>query len=81
MLLIYSKNADEHVKHMELVFSILRKHELYANRKKCNFARSKIEYLGHAISGEGVEVDPKKIKFIADWPKSTTSGKSRDSLD
>ena len=27
-MLIYSKNADEHVKHMELVFSILRKHEL-----------------------------------------------------
>ncbi|KAL0550402.1 hypothetical protein IC582_014912 [Cucumis melo] len=70
-ILIYSKNVDEHVNHMELVFSTLRKHELYANRKKCSFAQSKVEYLGHVISGEGAEVDLEKIKSIVEWPKPT----------
>ena len=70
-ILIYSENANEHVNHIGLILSILRKHEQYANRKKCSFSQSKIEYLGHVISGEGVEVDPEKIKSIADWPKPT----------
>ena len=32
---------------------------------------SKVEYLGHVVFGEGVEVDPEKIKSIAEWPKPT----------
>jgi hypothetical protein len=27
-----------------------------------------VHYLGHAISEEGVAVDPNKIKSIMDWP-------------
>ena len=37
-ILIYSKDEKEHVDHMEKVFVTLRKHALYANKKKCNFA-------------------------------------------
>ncbi|KAA0067574.1 Ty3/gypsy retrotransposon protein [Cucumis melo var. makuwa] len=70
-ILIYSKNEADHVLHMGKVLSILRQHELYANQKKCNFAQKKIEYLGHVISGEGVAVDPEKIKAITNWPQPT----------
>ncbi|KAA0055970.1 Ty3/gypsy retrotransposon protein [Cucumis melo var. makuwa] len=31
----------------------------------------RIEYLGHVISGEGVEVDPEKIQSIAEWSSPT----------
>ncbi|KAA0032164.1 transposon Tf2-1 polyprotein isoform X1 [Cucumis melo var. makuwa] len=41
------------------------------NGATCNFGQKKIEYLGHIISGEGVEVDSKKIKAVADWPCPT----------
>ncbi|KAA0042199.1 Transposon Tf2-6 polyprotein [Cucumis melo var. makuwa] len=64
-ILIYSKKAADHIEHMRKVLSILREHELYANMKNCSFAQQKVEYLGHIISGEGVEVDPEKIKSIA----------------
>ncbi|TYK14861.1 Ty3/gypsy retrotransposon protein [Cucumis melo var. makuwa] len=65
-ILIYSKNEKDHVEHIEKVFLTLRRHALFANKKKCNFGQQKIEYLGHVISGEGVEVDSEKIKAVAD---------------
>ncbi|TYK11209.1 Transposon Tf2-6 polyprotein [Cucumis melo var. makuwa] len=70
-ILIYSKNEKDHVEHIEKVFLTLRRHALFANKKKCNFGQKKIEYLGHIISGEGVEVDSEKIKAVADWPCPT----------
>ncbi|KAH9292728.1 hypothetical protein KI387_042085, partial [Taxus chinensis] len=33
---------------------------------------SEIQYLGHIISGEGIAVDPSKIRAIMDWPAPTT---------
>ncbi|KAA0060678.1 putative retroelement pol polyprotein [Cucumis melo var. makuwa] len=70
-ILIYSKNEKDHTEHIEKVFLALRKHSLFANKKKCNFGQKKVEYLGHIISGEGVEVDSEKIKAVADCPCPT----------
>ncbi|KAL0535737.1 hypothetical protein IC582_030078 [Cucumis melo] len=70
-ILVYSRSEEEHVLHMKKVLSVLRPHELYANQKKCHFAQRKIEYLGHVISGEGVTVDPEKIRSISNWPQPT----------
>ncbi|TYK29765.1 putative mitochondrial protein [Cucumis melo var. makuwa] len=50
---------------------MLREHELYENKKKCSFAKSRVEYLGHVISRKGVEVDPEKIRSIVEWPSPT----------
>lgn len=58
------------MQHLKLVLEVLRKNELYAN-KKCNFARAQVEYLEHIISGEGVEVDLEKIRAIKEWPVPT----------
>ncbi|KAA0043034.1 Retrotransposable element Tf2 [Cucumis melo var. makuwa] len=62
------RSIEEHLEHLEEVLKILRENELYANRKKCSFAKPKVEYLGHIISEQGVEVDSKKIKSVAEWP-------------
>ncbi|KAA0048104.1 reverse transcriptase [Cucumis melo var. makuwa] len=78
--LIYCRNMKDHLKHIEIVFLVLRKHELFANRKKCSFGLARVEYLGHLISNKGVEVDPKKIKAIADWPKPTNVRETRGFL-
>ncbi|GJW08422.1 retrovirus-related pol polyprotein from transposon 297 family protein [Tanacetum coccineum] len=43
-------------------------HSLYANKKKCLFGQEQIEYLGHIVSGKGVEVDPSKILAMLEWP-------------
>ncbi|KAI3714972.1 hypothetical protein L6452_21935 [Arctium lappa] len=59
-ILVYSKSLDEHKNHLRMVFEVLSRNRLYANRKKCEFNRYRLGYLGHVISSEGVEVDDTK---------------------
>ena len=62
---------DENLQPLEWVLEVLRENKLYANMHKCRFAKMKVEYLGHIISGKGVEVDPEKIRSIKEWPVPT----------
>ena len=70
-ILIYSPTLEEHVKHVKEVMSILRQYQLYAKMSKCSFAQLQVEYLGHIISAEGVQADPKKIECMENWPNPT----------
>lgn len=76
-ILIYNKDLETHMQHMKLVLEVLRKNELYANKKKCSFARARVEYLGQIIFGQGVEVDPEKIRTIKEGPTPTNVRKVR----
>ena len=68
-ILVYSVDIDEHMKHLGMVFAILRDHELFANRSKCVIAHSQVQYLGHLISSRGVEADEDKIRSMVNWPR------------
>lgn len=45
-ILIYSRSVEDHMLHLHEVLTLLRKHELYANAKKCWFYRLESKYLG-----------------------------------
>ena len=51
-----------------MVLSILDKDSLYANESKFDFGLTKLLYLRHIISVDGVRVDLKKVRAIIDWP-------------
>ena len=70
-ILVYIKEWEEHMEQLKGVLEVLRKQQLYANKEKCNFGQRSIEYLGHVISKQGVEVDPNKVKSVLDWPVPT----------
>src|SRR6185369_977033 len=59
-ILIYSKNEEDHAKHMHIVLQRLRDHQLYAKFSKCEFWLDSVKFLGHTISSEGIAVDPSK---------------------
>lgn len=67
-ILIYSKTLEEHVKHLRKALEKLKRHQLYAKLSKCCFATTKVDYLGHIISADGIATDPTKIQAVVDWP-------------
>lgn len=63
-ILIYSMSIEEHVEHLRTVFLTMQQHNLLAKKSKCAFGTSRVEYLGHFISREGVSTDSSKINAI-----------------
>jgi hypothetical protein len=67
-ILIYSPDLATHQEHLRQVFEILRREKLYCKKSKCEFLKTSVEYLGHVISDQGIQVDPKKVESIVNWP-------------
>ena len=65
-ILIYSKNKEDHAKHLRIVLQRLRDHKLYAKFSKCEFWLDSVKFLGHTISSEGIAVDPSKVQEVID---------------
>ncbi|GFW58695.1 retrovirus-related Pol polyprotein from transposon 297 [Trichonephila clavipes] len=63
-VIITSPSFNEHLDHLNQVFTLLRDARLTLNKKKCHFARDKVKYLGLIISKEGIETDNSKVKAI-----------------
>lgn len=60
-ILIYSKTLEEHVIHLQQVLRVLADNQFYIKASKCEVAKPKLEYLGHLISGAGVETEHQKF--------------------
>lgn len=58
----------------------LVQNKLVVNRKKCEFGKAEITYLGHVVSKKGVTVDADKVKAIMQWPKPSNIKKLRGFL-
>jgi hypothetical protein len=71
-ILVYFKNEADHAEHLHLVLQCLRDHQLYAKFSKCEIWLSRVKFLGHTISSEGIAIDPGKVQEVMDW-KSPTS--------
>ena len=71
-ILVFSKNLEEHKRHLDIVFQELRKHQLFINGKKSEFFLKEIHYLSHIISKEGIQMDSTKVMAIKEWPELKT---------
>ena len=71
-ILIFSRSAEEHAEHLELIIEHLCCAELYTNPKKCSFFKPEIEFLGFIIDKDGIHMDPAHIKTISEWPHPQT---------
>jgi hypothetical protein len=66
-ILIFTNSLEEHRRITCLVLDRMHEHKLYLRPEKCEFKKTKIEYLSIIISHNKVEMDPVKIAGVADW--------------
>jgi hypothetical protein len=73
-ILVYSKNEEEHERHLWIILQQLHEHQLYAKFNKCAFLLKEVMFLGHVILAEDIAVDPSKVQEVLDWksPRSVT---------
>jgi hypothetical protein len=55
---IYSKQRDDHPKHLKHIFKRCKKYRFSLNPKKSIFVVSKGKLLGNFISKDGISMDP-----------------------
>ena len=66
--IIFSKTPEEHIKRLQQVFQRFREANLKINPTKCAFFQTKVQFLGHVISKNGLEVVPEKFKAVQNFP-------------
>ena len=71
-ILIYSRSREEHEVHLRKTLQVLREHQLYAKFSKCEFWLKSVTFLGHVMTDQGVEVDPKKVEAVKKWQRPLT---------
>src|SRR6266498_3289569 len=78
-IIISSKTWKGHLKHVRLVFEVLRGAGLRVKVKKCEFVKKELKFLGHIISREGIRTDPEKIEKMVNMrpPKNLKELRSR----
>ena len=66
-ILIYSENEQHHIVLVKRVLERLQGHQRAIAPHKCEWHRSRVNFLGYIISPEGVEMDQEKIRTIVEW--------------
>jgi hypothetical protein len=63
-IIIFSENYEQHLKDLEQVFERLQAFNWKLKLEKCKFAQTKIQYLGHIVSYNKIEMLPKNLDKI-----------------
>jgi hypothetical protein len=71
-ILIFSTSLEEHISHVKKVLGRLQEAKLYAKAEKCEFHCDNIEFLGHIVTKDGLQVDPNRITAVTKWPAPTS---------
>jgi hypothetical protein len=70
-VLVYSQSFEEHLRHLQEVFSRLRQANLRLKPKKCLFLQPEVPYLGYVVTQAGIKPDPAKTDKVRQYPVPT----------
>eukprot|EP00731_Ephydatia_muelleri_P024924 Em0017g7a len=79
-VLVHSKSKDEHIKHLNVVFSRLKNGGLTLRGSKCHIGHDKVYYLGHVFSEQGMRPDEGKVRVVKEWPTPKNPSEVRQFL-
>ena len=59
-IIVFSKTPEEHIERLRGMFEKLAVAGLRLKLSKCEFFKSRVTYLEHIVSKDGIKTDPKK---------------------
>ena len=71
-VLVASRTMGEHEEHFRELFRRLAAHDLVVSLAKCQFGQTKMEFLGHTVTKDGVEPMHEKVAAIHQYPAPST---------
>lgn len=71
-ILIYSKDVEQHLQHIRIVFTRVKEARLKLKASKCCFFKKHLHYLGHLISAEGIKPIKEKLVSLEKMPPPRT---------
>ena len=63
-IIVFSKDWDEHIQRLHMVFQRLREANLRLGHKKCTLAKVSVTFLRQLVSEEGLRTDPRLLESI-----------------
>lgn len=76
-ILIASENEQQHEKDITAVLSILSKHNLRINAKKCEFFKTSLTFLGYEIDSEEIRPPTNRVEAITNTQLPSNSTELR----
>ena len=67
-ILVYSKDFESHLKHIEDVLGRIKQAGLTVNAEKCTFATNSLRLFGHWLENGTISPDSEKVKVVSEWP-------------
>jgi transposase InsO family protein len=79
-ILIHGCSQAEHDARLHAVLSRLKSAGLTLNKEKCTWAQTKVTFLGHVVSAEGIAADPEKTAALLHIPEPKNVSEVRSFL-
>ena len=71
-MIVFSWTKEDHLHHLQVVFSRFMEHSLKLKLSKCHFPQDKITFLGNEVSAEGMKPGMANLKAITEMAPPTT---------
>jgi reverse transcriptase-like protein/aspartyl protease len=79
-IFLFAKTPEELEDNTKRVLQRLQENDLFLKPKKCEFCKTKVEWLGMIIEEGKISMDPGKLKGISEWPNPETVKQTRGFL-
>ena len=71
-IIVFGRSFEEHIHRLQLVFQRIREANLKISPAKCSLFQTKLVFLGHVVSANGIHTDPAKIAAVEKYPVPQT---------
>ena len=68
-VITFSKDEDDHLNHMRVIFDRFRAEHLKLKPSKCNLFCDEITYLTHRLTKDGIQPSKEHVKAIINFPE------------